>query len=208
METEVLTNERELLDKIAGGDEQAFTALFEHYYHALGSHLFKLTRSMQTAEEIVQDVFLKIWIAREALLEVRDFKAYLFIASKNHAINAIKKAAREQEKQQAFEANTRLTIVREEESTGEIEDQYYSLLDKAIDKLPQQQQKVFILSRRRRMKYEEIAREMNISKESVKKYMQHATRSISDYVREHMDPALVALLLLNEYQVHQVAGLH
>jgi len=188
MEIIALTGEKRLLEKIATGDEQAFAVLFNHYCHPIGEHLFRLTRSMEMAEEIVQDVFLKIWIAREAL----------------SAINALKKLAREKEKFRHFEASSEHN--GEDSQVKEIEEQYYSLLDEAIDRLPAQQKKVFILSRRQRKKYEEIAEEMNLSRESVKKYLQHATRSISEYVREHMDPSLVALLLLSECQLHQFTG--
>jgi RNA polymerase sigma-70 factor (family 1) len=201
-------NERALLERVAAGDEQAFTRLFDLYFHALGEHIFRITRSHQVAEEIVQDVFLKIWIAREALLEVRDFRAYLFIASRNQAINAIKKAARENEKLSAYEsAVERAGKQDEDENRRHLEEQYYSLLDQAIERLPTQQRTVFIMSRRQRKKHDEIAQEMALSKETVKKYIQHATRSISEYVRDNMDPALIAILLLSEYQIHHIGQL-
>jgi RNA polymerase sigma-70 factor (ECF subfamily) len=187
-------NEETLLQAVANGDEQAFARLFDRYYHLLGRHVFRLTRSMEMAEEIVQDVFLKIWMSREALEGVNHFRSYLYVISKNHALNALKKRAREQVKQKAYQHDR---MQAETASvTVEPEELYYSLIDQAIERLPAQQQKVYVLSRIQQKKYEEIAAEMGISRETVKKYLQLATMAISNYVRSHMDPSLIALLLL------------
>jgi RNA polymerase sigma-70 factor (ECF subfamily) len=78
--------EKELLEKIAAGDHVAFTTLFDNYHHSLGAFVFSITKSKELAEEITLDVFLKIWMTREALAEVKNFKAYLFTVSRNAAI--------------------------------------------------------------------------------------------------------------------------
>ncbi|SDW03866.1 RNA polymerase sigma-70 factor, ECF subfamily [Hydrobacter penzbergensis] len=194
MNTPDSQDEEALLQAVANGDEQAFARLFTRYYHFLGRHVFRLTRSMEMAEEIVQDVFLKIWMSREALEGVNHFRSYLYVISKNHALNALKKKAREQVKQKVYQGdmNNAATV----SATDEVEGLYYSLIDQAIERLPAQQQRVYVLSRRQQKKYEEIAAEMGISRETVKKYLQLATVAISHYVRSHMDPALIALLLL------------
>lgn len=208
MITNTLTDERLLLDKAAEGDQKAFTLLFDAYFQQMGTHVMRLTRSRQIAEDIVQDVFLKIWIARESLKEVRNFRAFLFITSKNQTINVMKRLAWEARKTDELVSREKLWDKTQDETEHTrqvklIEEQYYSLLDEAIAQLPDQQRKVFTLSRKERKKYEEIAQDMNLSRETVKKYLQHATRSISEYVRENMDPTLVVLLLLTEYQLHQ-----
>lgn len=205
MQTETLPEEKALLQRVANGDQQAFTILFEHYYHALGNHLFRLTRSREMAEEVVQDVFLKIWISREVLTDIRDFKSYVFIISKNHALNAVKKAMREQEKFAAYRAGADLSQ-DEPEETRMIENRYYSLLDEAIERLPMQQKRVYLLSRRQHKKYEEIALDMKLSRETVKKYMQHATKSISSYVRDNMEPGMMALLLMSYCQLQHLSA--
>ena len=147
---------------------------------------------MEQAEEIVQDVFLKIWINRESLSHIQSFKAYLFVMSKNQALNCLKKAIRELKYQHQW---------HEEEGCEEQlvlqdvpENRYYTLLDIAIDRLPSQQQKVYLLSRHERLKYAEIAQVMGISRETVKKYLQLAVAHISTYLEAHSDMVMLFIL--------------
>lgn len=183
-------DERELLMQVASGDEHAFRQLFMMHHQQLGEHMLRITNSIELAEEVVQDVFLKIWFTRESLGRVDNFKAYLFVISKNHALNCLKKLAKE-----------RAVIKQlEEAGTGNLHaeitgtDMYYNLLDEAIDQLPPQQQKVYLLSRHGRLKYAEIADQLELSRETVKKYLQIATLSITEYVHEHLE--VIALLLI------------
>ncbi len=171
-----------MLQQVAAGDERAFRLLFGAYHQLLATHVYRLTESAVLAEEIVQDVFLKIWMSREALAEIQHFRAYLFVVSKNQALNALRKIARERARQLAWQ--------KEQQETGVTESPeaiYYSLIDTAISRLPPQQQKVYLLSRHERLRYREIAERMDLSQETVKKYLQLAIASISDYVRDNID---------------------
>jgi DNA-directed RNA polymerase specialized sigma24 family protein len=87
--------EKKLLLKVAEGDEAAFAQLYNYWVPHLTSFIFRITKSRDISCEVVQDVFLKIWINRETLVEIKSFKSFLFVISKNHAINAFKKAMRE-----------------------------------------------------------------------------------------------------------------
>lgn len=176
-------DDKELLQRIAEGDERAFCILFEQYHQLLGTHILRITRSQLLTEEIVQDVFLKIWMSRETLSEIRDIKAYLYMVSKNHALNGLKKIARERELHQDMDPELvgNMSGMEHQEEVN-----YYSLIDEAIDILPPQQKKVYLLSRHERMKYSEIADHLNLSKETVKKYLRLATESITSYVRKNL----------------------
>ncbi len=179
----ILPCEKELLLKVANGDEHAFSELFNTHHQLLGAHIFRITDSVELAEEVVQDVFLKIWMSRETLTTVQNFRAYLFVISKNHALNCLRKVAKERIHQKTLEEN--ILPFATEENPGL--DGYYSLLDEAIDHLPPQQQKVYLLSRHNRLKYDEIASQMGLSRETVKKYLQGATHSITAFVQSNMD---------------------
>ncbi|WP_158995644.1 RNA polymerase sigma-70 factor [Mucilaginibacter sp. L196] len=187
--------ECELLQQVALSNEDAFRQLFTTYNHQLGTYIFRLTDSMELSEEIVQDVFLKIWENRETLTGVRNFKAYLFVVSKNHALNCLRKLINERAYQQEWEESSinGFTITEEEKA-----DRYYGLLDEAIDHLPPQQQKVYLLSRHEHLKYAEIAKQLSLSRETVKKYLQIAIASITTHVHANMDKTMIlfALLLL------------
>lgn len=178
----LLYEENEVLRHAAAGDERAFGILFNRYHQRLGNHIFRLTKSYELAEEIVQDVFLKIWIGRESLSEIQNFQAYLYVISKNHALSCLKKVA--QEKTISTDFNETIYDVEMEEA-GE-EHERYALIDEAIDHLPPQQRQVYLLSRHERLQYAEIAVRLNLSRETVKKYLQISSESISSYIRKKM----------------------
>ncbi len=179
MDTSTLHNEKELLAKVARGDEAAFTKLFYAYHNKLGRFIIQLTGSHEMAEEIVQDIFMKIWTKRQTLITIERFDAYLYILSRNHTFNCLRQLAKDHlKKEKVIERLNKSGIAQEEVVSSE----YYMLIDQAVEKLPPQQQKAYILSRRECLKYEEIAQQMNLSKETVKKYLKLATRSIKNYV--------------------------
>jgi RNA polymerase sigma-70 factor (family 1) len=177
-------DEKDLKIRVAAGDEKAFSKLYLLYAQLLRSHIFRLTESMALADEVVQDVFLKVWNNRENLEKIQNFGGYLFVLSKNLSIDLLRKHVRQtilikkwEDEQQKSTESAELSI--EEEKS------YYILLDEAIDRLPAQQQKAYILSRHQHLKYSEIAEEMNISKETVKSYLQLAVSSISNYLKKN-----------------------
>ncbi|MGV3557246.1 RNA polymerase sigma factor [Larkinella arboricola] len=183
-----LHQEHEVLGRIAQGDEKAFAALFDHYHQRLGIHIYRITKSTELAEEIVHDVFLKIWLNRELLSEIENFQAYLFVLSKNAALNGLKKLANEQARTTELDAD-QLQIAET------IEDDYrYLLIDEAIDRLPFQQRQVYLLSRHERLSYAEIAERMSLSRETVKKYLQLSTESISSYIRKRLVISILPLI--------------
>lgn len=179
--------------QVASGNEFAFRKLFNLYHHRLGTYIFRITDSMEMAEEVVQDVFLKIWIKREALSQVENFNAYLFVISKNHALNCLRKQAKEWLLKKEWDNYIDTTVSVEDSEISK----YYSLLDEAIDQLPPQQQKIFLLSRHERLKYTEIADRVDLSKETVKKYLQIATHSIKAYMQTKLVlPGIILSLLI------------
>jgi RNA polymerase sigma-70 factor (family 1) len=182
--------ERELLLKVASGDENAFSQLFALYHHQLGTYIYRLTDSVELAEEIVQDVFLKIWMSRETLADIKSFKAYLFVVSKNHSLNCLRKLAKERTHSAEWNDRTMSDIAIQQD---EKYDSYYGLLDEAINNLPPQQKTVYILSRQQHLKYNEIAEQLHLSRETVKKYLQISISSITSYVQANID--LGALLV-------------
>lgn len=186
-----LPHEKALLRQVAEGDERAFTHLFDHYHQRLGMHIYRITKSEQIAEELVHDVFLKIWLNRELLTGIENFAVYLYVVSKNAAFNALKRTAAE---------NLRFTSLETvSEQVAEFEDDYrYVLIDEAIDQLPPQQRQVYMLSRHERLSYSEIALQMGLSKETVKKYLQIATASMMAYIGKSvkMTPVLVIKFFL------------
>lgn len=167
----------QLLTAIAKGNQQAFKQLVEHYSDRLGHFIAAITKDPGLAEEVVQDVFLKIWLTRESLCNVQNFQSWLFVISKNQAINALRKAI-------TIEYSLEEDIYTQAQSHEQLleKERRLSLLDSAIASLPAQQKKVFLLSRRHGRTYKQIAQEMNISPHTVKKYLQLATTHIIKHI--------------------------
>ena len=183
--------DKELLARIADGDEKSFEILVNTYSDLLGTYIFRLTHSRETAEEIVQDIFMKIWMHREGLREVNNFHAWLYIMSKNQAINALRKLINEQSKRFAVSE----TLYQANTENNEWRDEKLSIIETAITHLPPQQKKVYLLHRREGFSYKEIASKMNISTETVKKYLQYATRSIVSEVESITKIGFLLLLI-------------
>jgi RNA polymerase sigma-70 factor (family 1) len=189
-------DESTLLQQVAEGNEKAFRRLVEQYADLLGAHIYRVTHSREATEEIVQDIFLKIWMTRESLAQVRNFRTYLYVISRNQALNALRSILREKKHQSLYEQS--LTAGETEDEVKEKEAQI-SYLDQAIAQLPPQQQKAWLLSRRERMKYADIAREMNVSTETVKKHIQLASLSIMKYLESHLGILLIGILLEKKF---------
>ena len=162
-----------MLCRIAEGDEAAFSELFYAYHQRLGAYVYRLTESRPATQEIVQDVFVKIWVKRSGLVDVVNFDAYLFTAARNHVFNYIRNMARERSRQADLEVET----TAEAETPGE---DYHSMLDEAVAQLPQQQQRVYRLHKQEGLSHAEIAERMQLSVETVKKHMSLALRAIRD----------------------------
>ena len=173
-----------LLLKVAEGDENAFGQLFKTYYNQLGEFIMRITESEPLTQEIVQDVFLKIWINRSSLAELDCFKAYLLVVARNHAFNCLKQIAREKSRQKEWVNTVLRNASNNVEETNTIDTG--NLIDEAVELLPPRQKKVYTLSRRDGMKQEEIARELNISLETVKKHMVLALRFLKNHLRTHI----------------------
>ncbi|HEY8388409.1 MAG TPA: RNA polymerase sigma-70 factor [Parasegetibacter sp.] len=170
-----------LLQKIASGDEHSFAQIFYTYHQIVGEYMFRLTGSKPVAQELVQDVFMKIWSHRETLTEIKSFEAYLFIISRNLAFNKLKQMAREQNRKKQLSEELGEIQVQIDDIVGFKE--ISSGINAAIETLPNQQRKVYKLSRENGMTHEEIARHLGISLETAKKHMVLALRHLRESLK-------------------------
>lgn len=182
-----------MLLRVAEGDIQAFNYLFDQYQPLLALHIFRITNSTEIAEEIVLDVFMKIWKTRQTLATVDNIKSYLYVLSKNQALNSLKQVAKERKLQRALEALSEQEVHQTEAHEKK---ELYRLLDEAIDQLPQQQKTAYLLSRHDRLTYSQISETMGISTETVKTYLKRATIAITNYVKQKSNSPLTALVIL------------
>lgn len=195
MEDKPIYTGKELLQKVAKGDEESFRIFFRQWQPFLATHIFRITESRELAEEVVQDVFLKIWMTRETLTSVNNIKAFLITISRNHAINELNKMLREWGRVKHLEGEQ---LAQTTDSTAENLSQLkYALLDEAIDKLPPRQKEIYLLNRHQRLSYQEIAQKLSIGRESVKRNLQLASQAITKYINARL---ALLIFLLEQYK--------
>lgn len=189
-------NEKELLLQVTEGNEAAFRQLFTEWHQHLAGYIYRITESKELTEDIVQDVFLKIWMVRETLAEVNDFRSFLLAVSRNQAFDVLKKQLKEKKLRLALEKESIPKPFLPEDNTEFIRN---SMIDLAIDSLPPRRKEVYLLSRHNRLTYKEIAKQLGISRESVKTHLKLAAESITSFIRSHIATLLFLATALTKY---------
>ncbi len=173
-----INNEEDLLRSIADGSRKAFAELYNGYVNQAGPIVYMITGSREHTEDILQELFVKIWNDREKLPSVQRFNAYFYILLRNHTLNYIDRLATERKKRDQY---VRSVYLQEEGESMQF-NQRLDILDRAIDALPAQQKTVFLL-RAQGFRNPEIAFRLKLSPDSVKKYNQLALKSIHQFMK-------------------------
>jgi len=173
-----------LLLKVAEGDENAFEKLFKYYSSKLKDYILIITKSSVLTEEIVQDVFLKIWLNRTFLTKIDSFKSYLFVIARNYTFDCLKQINRKKKQEKEW-VNTIINHSLNE-LIESLTDNSHERIDTAIKLLPPQQKKIYAL-RIKGMKQAEIAQNLNISTETVKKHTYLATRFLKNRLKASVE---------------------
>lgn len=174
------TTEEDLLSRMAKDDMQAFDELYWKYQQAVYQNTFKLTRENSIAEDIVQEVFISLWEKRQTIDTTRSVGGWLFVSSYNRAVNALKKKLRE-----SLAVRKMQVVETDAEAEPDLTGIQLTILEKAIGELPPQKRKVFELCKLQGKSYEEAAKEMGISKHTIKEYLSGAISSIKQYALNH-----------------------
>ncbi|MBS1664168.1 MAG: sigma-70 family RNA polymerase sigma factor [Bacteroidetes bacterium] len=167
--------ERELLYRVAEGDQHAFELLFRAYRKGIYTAALRMTQSVAVSEEIVQDVFLKIWMKREGLREVEQFSAWSFTIAQNAIYSAMRKRYKEEAREREMRAAAPSDL-------GGVENpEYQTLLEEAVEHLPSKQKDTYILIKQEGLKRQQAASILKVSAETVKSNLEHAIRNIKAY---------------------------
>ncbi|TAJ11510.1 RNA polymerase sigma-70 factor [Marinilabiliaceae bacterium JC017] len=181
---------------IKRGDEKVFEFLFQNYYVPLCLYSMRYLERRDLAEEVVSETFLRLWIKREVIDIKSNVKSYLFQSVYNNSLNFLRKFKKEQSldsiKNDKVSENNSLMIIDDysEQDSLVLKELNEKILI-AIQKLPQQAKKVYILKRQQEMKNSEIAQELGLS---VKTVEMHMTKALS-FLREELKDYLPAILL-------------
>ena len=182
--------EPELIRLIKNGDQLAFEKLFRLFYERLCRYASQLLESPETAEEIVQDVFVTIWENRHKLELQIGIKPYLYRAVHNRSLNNIRHMQVRMQHRDTVLANPAAGI---SDGSVQLETRELQLrINNALQKLPEECRKVFRLSRYEELSYREIADFLEISVKTVENQMGKALK----IMRRELSDYLVVLLFL------------
>jgi RNA polymerase sigma-70 factor (ECF subfamily) len=174
-----------------------FKDLFDQYKNRLYGYVLTIAKSHTAAEEITQEIFIKLWLSRDLLSTVTNLDGYIFTIARHRTFNYLRKATNDARFLQ--ELQTHMEPV-ENNNTDEliITKGYEKLVSEALEKLSPQRRKVYELSRHNGMNLGEIALHLGVSRNTVKNQLVDALASIRKYLTEH-DAGTITLLLFMLY---------
>lgn len=188
--------EKELVILLQQNDEGALRPLYEMHLRPLHYFVLRIAKSKQLAEDVVQDVFLKLWDNRAQINPDQPFKTFLYTIAKRHLLNLLKRvqheaAILEEIKKYALPTEHTTDLQLDYSESNEI-------LNEAVEKLPTQCKAVFIRCKIQGMAYKEVAAELGITEGTVQAHMVKALRIIREYIT-FKNAVLLLLAYLKNY---------
>ncbi len=187
-------SERTVINLIKEGDGRAFEKIFREYFKSLHAYAYTFMKDDEQAEEIVQNVFCRIWEKREQLNPDGSIKAYLYRAVHNESVNYLK----HQKTRTAFRVHYNNS---EEQTGGEASEKIMvaeldGYIQQALNELPQQCRIIFQMSRFENLKYREIADQLNLSVKTVENQMGKALKVLRTKLAEFLPIVLYIIAWL------------
>lgn len=180
------TSDKQLLQRMADGERQAFTLLYRRYWEELFITAAKALRRKDQAADVVQDVFLSLWHRRNDLNLEGSLSAYLHTSVRYKCIHYIEKNITRRDYLAQFAEVVRNSAFKNAEINLQLKE-IEQTVNRTVAKMPAKMQEVYKLSRQQHLSYKEISDSMSISVETVKKHIHHALHLI----RKDLLPYLV-----------------
>lgn len=191
----LMITDAELQMQIAGGDESSFQQLFERHRAKLFNYLLSIVKSREIAEELVIDVFLRLWTGRELLTEIQNMDAFLHKVAYNKAIDFLRISSRNASLQKLVRREIMASSKERGADYRLQEQEYREIIRGAIHQLSPQRRLVFILSRVEGLTYDQIAERLNLSRNTVRNTLAETLRSIRSHLKkQEISPVLLLLI--------------
>ncbi len=191
------TSESLLVAELKKGNEKAFIQLYDTYIDVIYAYSLKLLKSEAYAEEVLQDVFMKVWQKRETLDVSRSFKSYLYTIARNKCFDFLQKAANDKKLKEAIFYQSQKSFSASDLKL--IESDFERIKKEAYDTLPPKRREIFELSRQEGLTYDEIAERLGISTSTVKTQMNKALESMRTFFHEHPDVSFMVVCLIDSF---------
>ena len=175
--------EKILTEKISMGEEGAFRTLFNIYYPKVLAFITCIVKEQSDAEDIAQDIFVKIWERREMLPDhVTSLTGYIYRMSRNAALNKLRRSAN---LQYVSELDQHASDYSESASGTEIENEYYArekalFIRLVVNRMPKQRRLIFEMSRYHGLDNQSIADILHISKKTVENHLSLALKELRE----------------------------
>ena len=171
-----MMDERTILEKLALGDERAFRELFMRYHQKVFLFILGMVKLEDEADDLTQEIFIKIWTKRDLMKEVRSLDAYLFMISKYTVYSYLKKNKiffenidNVKENQDSQSENPHEKLVAKDLSL---------LIDMLVESMPQQRRLIYTMSRKEGLSNQEISERLNLSRRTVENHLNFALKDI------------------------------
>lgn len=194
MSKQVLSNYQQLILDASEGDESAFAHIFYEYSPALLSFAKKLSYSPIEAEEIIQNVFLRVWLHRDKLPGIENLKSWLYKFVVNEGLTYIKKRVARDRATLQFQ-NTVISADNDIEKIVDL-NELKRIVAEAVESLSEQRKKVFNLSRGEGLSIDEISEQLNLSPSTVKNTLVAALKVIRNYLSTYGYSSYIFIVLL------------
>ncbi|SHM03829.1 RNA polymerase sigma-70 factor, ECF subfamily [Chitinophaga jiangningensis] len=171
----------ELLVRTADGDETAFAQIHQHYWNEVYALALAFLKSPALAEDIIQEVFIKLWLKRTQLTEIQEFTPYLMVMVRNEIISHLRKAATRQKQLEQY-SNGSLSL---QELPAASITETTAVINSALASLPPKQQQIFAMSREQGLSHEAIAAQTGLSKKTVANTITIALNAIRTYLHRN-----------------------
>lgn len=189
--------ERNLLRQIASGDEASFEELFRIYHKRLLHYITLFIKSPEIAEEVVMDVFMKIWLGRDIINEVENFDSFLFRVAHNKAIDFLRSVSKDPDFKELIWGTMQLKASEAADHLL-LRNEFDKKVREAMSLLSKQRREVFTLSRDQDLTHEQIAYRLGLSKHTVNNHIVEAKRFIRDYLAKSLNmPYILAVFFLH-----------
>jgi RNA polymerase sigma-70 factor (ECF subfamily) len=177
----------QILIELQNDKEEAFRHLFNLYYLKLFNYTKGYVVSKDTARELVQEAFIKLWEVRHQLKEGTNFQAFLFTIARNSTLNYLKQLSTKRKKEaditsRDIELELNAIAMQDDASEAIIAQELEEKIDQAIALLPDKCRNIFLLSRIENLKYKEIAAQLNISVNTVENQISIALSKIKKHL--------------------------
>jgi RNA polymerase sigma factor (sigma-70 family) len=180
-------------------DVEAFDGLYWKYYESVYANIFKLTKDSEATKDILQEVFVTLWVKRAFIDATQSVSGWLFVVSYNKSVSYLKEVL----KRSVVSTEINEDLQTAEEIEFNAKEAQLQLFEEALQKLSGQKKRVFELCKVEGKTYEEAAKELNISKHTVKEYLTAAIAQVKEFIKAHPDylvcyfcPIVIFLFLL------------